>query len=145
MRKITALAALLVTALVTLLSATGTASAAAGEGDFASRANAARAAAGRSAYAVKSDLTTVARRHAARMAAKGAIWHNPNLGSEVSGWKNVGENVGMGTDVAPIHNAFMKSTSHRANILDKGFTEVGMGTARDSNGRLYIVQVFRQR
>jgi hypothetical protein len=143
MRKITALAALLVTALVTLLSVTGTASAAAGEGDFVSRTNAARAAAGRSAYTVKSDLVTVARRQAARMAAKGAIWHNPNLGSEVTGWKNVGENVGMGTDVNTIHNAFMDSPTHRANILDTDFREVGIGTAVAADGTIYVAEVFR--
>ena len=116
-----------------------------GEGSFFTQTNNSRAQARLRGYVSKADLVEVARRHAARMAAQKRIWHNPNLGREVSGWRAVGENVGMGPDVTPIHNAFMKSASHRANILDRGFTEVGMGTARDSNGRLYVVQVFRQR
>ena len=116
-----------------------------GEGDFFNRANQARASYRLRGYVSKADLVTVARRHATRMAAQKRIFHNPNLAREVTGWSAVGENVGMGGDVAPIHNAFMNSRSHRANILDRGFAEVGMGTARDTNGRLYIVQVFRQR
>ena len=141
MRRIAALAALLVTALVTILS--GSASAAAGESDFVSRANSARDAAGRSAYAVRADLVAVARRHAARMAARQSIWHNPNLGSEVDNWVNVGENVGMGDTVEVIHDAFMNSPTHRANILDRDFREIGVGTAMGADGKIYVAQVFR--
>ncbi|HVE97999.1 MAG TPA: CAP domain-containing protein [Mycobacteriales bacterium] len=131
--------------LVSVMALSPAAHAGPGEGDFFNRANSARATYRIRGYVSRADLVTVARRHAERMAAQKRIFHNPNLSREVTGWRAVGENVGMGTDVAPIHNAFMRSTSHRANILDKGFGEVGMGTARDSNGRLYIVQVFRQR
>jgi hypothetical protein len=133
-----------VLAALTCLSVTlPAANAGPGESDFTSRANAERSSRGIRTYAVRSDLVAVARRHAARMAARGSIYHNPNLANEVSGWQAVGENVGMGGDVASIHQAFMNSSGHRANILDRGFTEVGMGTATDSQGRLYVTQVFR--
>jgi len=114
------------------------------ESEFVSRMNSARTSNGLPAYPVRSDLTSVARRQAARMAAQNRMYHNPNLGSEVSGWRNVGENVGRGPDVASIHNAFMGSASHRANILSSVFTEVGVGTARGSDGQLYVSQVFRR-
>jgi hypothetical protein len=114
------------------------------ESQFTSMANSERSSRGLRSYSVAGDLVAVARRHAQRMAAAGKIWHNPNLGSEVSGWQAVGENVGMGGSASSIHQAFMNSAAHRANILDTDFTQVGMGTARDSKGVLYITQVFRK-
>jgi hypothetical protein len=113
------------------------------ESEFVSRTNGARASYGVRAYAVRSDLTSVARRQAARMAAQHTIYHNPNLGSEVSGWRSVGENVGMGPSVSSIHSAFMNSSSHRSNILSTTFTEVGIGTATGSDGKIYVSEVFR--
>lgn len=115
-----------------------------GESEFTSRANGERTSRGIKAYVVKSDLVSVARQQAQRMASAGKIYHNPNLASDVKGWQSVGENVGMGGDVASIHQAFMNSSGHRANILDRDFTEVGMGTATDASGKLYVAQVFRQ-
>jgi hypothetical protein len=138
----------LLLAVVTMVAAfaLGTTSAYAGPGEssFTSLANSARSSAGLWRYTVASDLVAVARRQSERMAAKHDIWHNPNLASDVSGWRAVGENVGMGPSVSSIHNAFMNSPAHRSNILDHDFTEVGMGTATDANGTLYITQVFRQ-
>ena len=119
------------------------AQAGAAEGEFLYRANSARSSARLRAYPMNAELVTIARRHAQRMASQGRIYHNPNLGSEVTGWRMVGENVGRGGTVAAIHNAFMNSTSHRANILDRSFTQVGMGTAYDAKGVIYIVQVYR--
>lgn len=115
-----------------------------GEGDFFKRCNSARASSRLHAYVSKADLVTAARQHAERMAKQGRLFHNPNLGREVKNWRAVGENVGRGRSVAAIHDGFMKSTSHRANILDKRFTEVGMGTFVDPGGVIYVVQVFRQ-
>ncbi|HVF20222.1 MAG TPA: CAP domain-containing protein [Mycobacteriales bacterium] len=142
--RIRSLVLALVAALLGLM-ALGTAADATGaESDFRSRADSARTAEGRAAYISRDDLVAVARRQAARMAAEQRIWHNPNLGSEVSGWAAVGENVGKGGDVASIHAAFMSSPAHRANILDGDFTEVGMGTATDASGTIYVAQVFRR-
>jgi uncharacterized protein YkwD len=50
----------------------------------------------------------------------------------------------MGPDARAIHDAFMNSPAHRSNILDTDFTEVGIGTATDENGTLYVTEVFRQ-
>lgn len=122
---------------------TGTEASAGSESEFVSRTNGARSSYGVRAYGVRSDLASVARRQAARMAARHSIYHNPNLGSEVSNWSSVGENVGMGPSVSSIHSAFMNSSSHRSNILSTTFTEVGIGTATGSDGTIYVSEVFR--
>jgi uncharacterized protein YkwD len=36
----------------------------------------------------------------------------------------------------------MRSSGHRANILNTNLTEIGIGLARDSSNRPYWVQVF---
>src|ERR1051325_6212319 len=58
-----------------------------------------RASAGLFAYAVQDDLAAVARKQAAAMAARGELFHNPSLDTDVSDWREVAENVGRGTDV----------------------------------------------
>ena len=114
------------------------------ESEFVSRTNSARTSRSLRAYAVRSDLVAVARRQAARMASARRIYHNPNLTSEVSGWRAVGENVGSGSTVSRIHTAFMNSSAHRANILSTSYTEVGIGTARGGDGLIYVSEVFRR-
>ena len=144
LRRLSSFVAATAVALAALAVAAPAAHASTEESQFTSLANNERAKRGLRGYVVSSDLVAVARRHAQRMAASGTIYHNPKLGSEVSGWQAVGENVGMGGSVSSIHQAFMNSASHRANIVDSDFTQVGMGTAKDSKGVLYITQVFRQ-
>ena len=136
------LAALVSTLLVFGL--TPAAHAGPGEADFNERIRSARWSAHLAGYVSRPDLVVVARRQAARMAAQRRPFHNPDLGREVTGWQLVGENVGRGSTVAGIHRAFMSSSSHRANILSRGFTEIGMGTAVDAHGVLYVAQVFRR-
>ena len=132
-------AVLLGGAAVASATATGDSNAA----SFVAKANAERQARGLAPYVVKSDLAAVAARHSARMAQRNSLYHNPALGSEVSGWQSVGENVGMGGSVDSIHKAFMDSPSHRANIVSTQFTEIGVGTVTDSRGVLWVTQVFR--
>lgn len=103
-----------------------------------------RAAAGRPGLAVSSDLVEVATRHARRMAADGRLRHNAALGDEVGGWSRLTENVGKGFDARSIHDAFMGSSTHRGNILDAGVSQVGVGTAWDDDGTLWVAQVFRE-
>lgn len=105
----------------------------------------ARTAAGRPRLAWASDLAAVAERHAARMAAQRRIFHNPAVSREICCWRAYGENVGTSMDVSRLHNAFMNSTGHRGNILDARWREVGIGVVRGGDGRVYEVQVFRQR
>lgn len=114
------------------------------ESAFVARVAAERSAAGVEGYAVAADLVEVARRQAARMAGAHRLYHNPSLGSEVSGWVAVGENVGVGATVDDIHRALMESATHRHAILSTEFTEVGVGVEVDGDGALWVAQVFRR-
>ncbi|HTY72623.1 MAG TPA: CAP domain-containing protein [Actinomycetes bacterium] len=112
-------------------------------GQFVSLTNGARSANGVHALASAGDLASIAQRQAQRMADKGQLFHNPNLASEVKNWQKVGENVGYGPDVQSIHNAFMHSPPHRANILDSDFTQIGVGVVV-KNGVVWVSEVFRE-
>ena len=112
------------------------------ESQFVSLVNQERAAQGLPAVEVASDLTAVARRHSQRMADDDNLHHNPNLGSDVSGWQKVGENVGRGPSAGAIHQGFMNSPSHRDNILDPDWTQVGIGVVVQ-DGQMWVTEVFR--
>src|SRR3954454_1541644 len=134
------LAAVVATGLP-LLAATA-AQASGGAADFVSLTNSARSAHGVSRLTVSGDLTSIAQRQAQRMADKGQLFHNPDLGSQVHNWHKIGENVGYGPDVASIHSAFMHSAGHRANILDRDFSQIGIGVVV-RNGVVWVSEVFR--
>ena len=55
----------------------------------------------------------------------------------------MGENVGYGPDAVRVHVAFMNSPAHKANILDRDYTEVGIGAVL-RNGRVWVAEVFRR-
>ncbi len=110
---------------------------------FVNDLNQQRAAVGRRALTVRTDLEQVARGQAGRMASSGTLYHNPNLTSDVTNWRWVGENVGYGPDEATVHAAFMASPAHRDNILDTDYTELGIGVVV-SGGRVWVAQVFRR-
>jgi peptidoglycan hydrolase-like protein with peptidoglycan-binding domain len=113
------------------------------EAQFVAKINAARAAAGLRGYAVRDDLAAVAEAQARRMAAQNRLYHNPNLASEVRNYRWAGENVGYGPGVDVLHEAFMESSGHRSNILDRDFTQVGLGAVW-AGDRLWVAQVFRE-
>jgi hypothetical protein len=78
------------------------------------------------------------------MAKSGQLAHTTNLGSKVSGWKRLGENVGRGPNLRDIETAFMASPSHRENILDPDFSQFGVGVTWDGKEYFYVAVVFRQ-
>src|SRR5438309_11760956 len=114
------------------------------EGQFVSDTNSARASHGLARYSVAGDMVSVARRWAAHMAAHHELAHNPSFTSQVCCWSHVGENVGVGPSVSAIQRAFMASSPHRANILNSDYTQVGIGTARGTDGKLYVDELFRR-
>ena len=111
---------------------------------FVSDTNHARTYHDRRDYSVRDSLQDVAQRWANWMAAHHSLQHNPNLGSEVHNWRSLGENVGKGPGESAIQRAFMNSAPHRSNILSRDFRQVGIGTARGSDGYLYVDEVFRR-
>ena len=59
------------------------------------------------------------------------------------GGTSAGENVGAG-DTTPqdLVGRWMASSGHRANILSRSFTAIGVGAARGADGRWYASTVF---
>jgi hypothetical protein len=112
--------------------------------DLAAMTNADRAAARLKGLATANDLQSLAQSRANDMARGGRLAHTTNLGSKVSGWKKLGENVGRGPNLRDIETAFMASPSHRENILDPDFTQFGVGVTWDGKEYFYVAVVFRQ-
>ncbi|MFJ7961356.1 CAP domain-containing protein [Streptomyces sp. NPDC096319] len=102
--------------------------------------NVERAAAGCKALTVDADLTEAAQEYTDDMAATGNFSHTGTDGSqpqdriEAAGytWSRSGENIATGqADAAAVMDAWMHSPGHRANILNCGFTEIGVGVSTD--------------
>jgi uncharacterized protein YkwD len=100
---------------------------------------------------LKSDeaLTNAARKHAELMAQQGTVAHQlqgePSLpvraraaGAHFT-W--LSENVDEGPNAAAIHQSFMKSPQHRANLLDTDMDSAGIGVA-ERKGQLFVVEDF---
>ena len=122
------------------------------ESCFFNAMNRERVAAGRRQLVIASDLVYIARRHSRWMAQDGTIYHadsssphyreGDNLRAELRGdWYAGGENVGMGGDCKSIHDAFMASPGHRANILDRDYNQVGVGVTVDGD-TVYVTEDF---
>ena len=89
---------------------------------------------------VHPKLTRAARAHSAEMVKKDYFGHKSNSGEGVGArlkrfsyhWRIFGENCAGGSGTRgrpnPIFKRWMNSTPHRANILDRRFREVGVGT-----------------
>ena len=112
--------------------------------DLTAMTNADRTAHGLRPLATANDLQSLAQSRANEMARSGRLAHTTSLGTKVSGWKRLGENVGRGPNLRDIQTAFMASPSHRENILDRDFTQLGVGVTWDGREYFYVAVVFRQ-
>lgn len=97
------------------------------EADFVKRINALRTSQGVSRLTVNANLTDKARKWAGKMAAQDRIWHSNLAGGVTANWQKLGENVGMGSSVAALNEAFVKSPRHYDNLVDPAFRFVGLG------------------
>ncbi len=97
------------------------------------------------------QLSNVARLKSQDMATKGYFSHtSPTYGSPFDMMKQfgikysaAGENIAMGQPSAEaVVKAWMNSEGHRANILSKSFTKIGVGYYKGSNGSPYWTQMF---
>jgi hypothetical protein len=116
------------------------------ENSFLSAINSSRSSAGLPPLSMDSGLRSHARKHTADMIAAGEIYHSTSAELQAaagSGWSKLGENVGRGGSVSSLHDAFMKSSGHRANILGD-YNYVGIGTDTAS-GVLYVTVVFMKK
>jgi uncharacterized protein YkwD len=109
---------------------------------FARKLNELRVSQGLQPLAIKGELFDMARAWSRNMAAAGGISHNPSLAAQApSNWLKLGENVGMGPDVPSLHDAFVASPSHYANMVNPAFDSVGVGVV-ESNGVLFVTVNF---
>jgi hypothetical protein len=117
------------------------------EQGFLSAINSERTSRGMGALKMDGSLQAHARRHTADMIAAGEIYHSSSAELQAaagSGWSRLGENVGRGGTVSSLHQAFMDSSGHRANILGD-YNYVGIGTNTSSDGILYVTVVFMKK
>ncbi|SEF38636.1 uncharacterized protein, YkwD family [Caloramator fervidus] len=97
------------------------------------------------------QLSKIARLKSQDMASKGYFSHySPTYGSPFDMMKKfgikytlAGENIAMGQKTPKeVVTAWMNSQGHRRNILNPNFTQIGVGAAKDSRGRIYWTQMF---
>lgn len=104
------------------------------------------------------DAARLARIYSARMAREGFFDHiDPDGNSIVEraerirlrNWSMIGENLFMSTAYSGYAtlavSGWMKSSTHRQNMLDRRWTATGIGVAKDRNGQIYVTQVFLER
>jgi uncharacterized protein YkwD len=97
----------------------------------------------RAALALDQKLSRYAERHSRRMARVGHLFHSADLADVLRGrhWSIGGENVGVGSTLDGLEDAFMASRAHRRNILRKGFDHLAVGIVR-SDGTYWVTVIF---
>lgn len=106
--------------------------------------NASRTANGVRALGANQWLSDFAQHWAEWMAATCTLGHSRNYASaNPYRWRSLAENVGRGTTLAVVHDAFLRSPPHRANILNPSFDYAGTGVARGC-GSYWVVHEFMQ-
>jgi uncharacterized protein YkwD len=93
------------------------------------------------ALVVDDRLTAAARKHSADMAARNYFDHTTPEGVDFAtrisregyAWSGAGENIAKGQrDAHVVMTAWMNSDGHRANILNCGYKNIGVGLAYDA-------------
>jgi uncharacterized protein YkwD len=114
---------------------------------FLDRTNSLRSSHGIAPLKEHDTLTDKAEAWARHMASTGKLEHSTlSAGLSSLSWTALGENVGYSSPTAntllTIHNSFVTSTAHKANLLNSRFTHMGVGVHKDSAGRVWVVEVF---
>ncbi len=113
----------------------------ASESDFVSRVNDLRAGEGLTALIVDSGFKSYARDWAKNMGDADALAHS-EFTALFDPWTYLGENVGYGPSVSSIFNALVASPGHYANMVDPGFTHIGIGVWITDEGKMWTTHVF---
>lgn len=107
--------------------------------------NAARAAAGMHPVVENATLDMKADAWAQVLRGECGLRHSRLADGAPREWRKLGENVGMGGTIDQIQVAYMNSPGHRANILDRSFTQMGAAAVWGNCGgvrKVFTVQVF---
>jgi uncharacterized protein YkwD len=88
-------------------------------------------------------LLKLADQHSRQMAGQGRIFHSTPLSGTLRyvTWRVAGENVGVGTRMWKLYQAFMDSSPHRANILEHRFRRAGVGLYVH-DGFFWVTMIF---
>ena len=105
---------------------------------------------GLSALVPDPDLTELARKKSADMAANNYFAHvSPTYGSVISmvrdakiPYRVVGENLAKARSVYEAHFGLMGSPSHRANLLYPAYTHLGLGIVPNGSSGILVTQIF---
>lgn len=98
----------------------------------------------------RAKIVRVARAWSVSQARQGRLAHNPSYARQIpSGWSRASENVAWTTAKGSakklakrIVKAWLRSSGHRANILDPHMTKTGVGVARSKRHGWYLTQNF---
>jgi hypothetical protein len=120
-------------------------------GQIFALANQARAQAGVGALHWDAALAAAAMQHCQRMVAEGPIAHRYGGEADISGraaqagahFSVIEENVAIGPTAEAIHNEWMQSPGHRANLLSRDVDHVGIAVVY-ARGVLYAVADYSQ-
>lgn len=121
------------------------------ESQVAVLTNAQRKTAGCANLTVNAALAKAARAHSLDMATRGYFSHTSPDGTLFSDrittagyrWSLAAENIASGQATpAEVTTAWMNSPGHRANIVNCGLREIGVGLAANASGTLYWTQEF---
>ena len=87
-------------------------------------------------------VSELAHRHSLRMWSQHRLFHDCLYCLlRSNGWSVMGENVGYASSLRGMNRIFMNSPPHRANILTKGFTRMGVGVVR-AGGMVWVTEIF---
>ncbi|KAF0219460.1 MAG: allergen V5/Tpx-1-like [Geobacteraceae bacterium] len=101
------------------------------------------------------DLQKLARAQSRDMAENGYMGHVDSRGrdlkarlkdAKITGWREIGENVARAFGYERIDEEMVKgwlrSKTHRANIMSREFDSTGVGVVKGSDGYFYAAQIF---
>jgi uncharacterized protein YkwD len=103
------------------------------------RINDRRAARGLHRLSWDPQMGYVARNHSRKMARYRSIWHDSRVGRKVTRWYRLAQNTGRSRRCGRLVRSFMRSSTHRANILGR-WGYIGAGVI--DTGRYKYVQVL---
>lgn len=122
------------------------------ERDLLAVLNLERTSRGLTAVRPSSGLTALARGHSAEMARRNILTHDSAAGRSYTDrlvdaavlFTANGENVAQSWSSAAeaIHQSFMNSPGHRANVLNRDFDEVGVGITRGRANVYFVTEDF---
>lgn len=117
------------------------------EATFLTLINRDRTRAGLPALVLDTKLAATSRSWSVNMGSKDQMYHDPNLGAVATSvdpaWRSIGENVGVGYSATGLHDAFMNSAPHRANVMSPNYNRIGIGVAY-AGGKTWVTVRFLQ-